>query len=1072
VARVPEAELERLKREVSVVRLAEARGVKLRRRGEELLGLCPFHDDKEPSLVINQAKNLWHCLGACGEGGSVIDWVMKAEGVSFRHAVELLRADLPAPSGKDAEPVRQSTVQKLPSPLDFDAEDQELLAQVVDYYHETLKGSKKAMKYLGSRGIAHPEAIERFRLGYANRTLGYRLPNKQRKAGADIRGRLRELGIYRDSGHEHFNGCLVVPVFDEEGRVAEIYGRKVTRALKKRVPLHLYLPGPHRGVWNVEALAESKEVILTESLIDALTFWSAGFRNVTAAYGTSGFTEEHLEAFRRHQVERVLLAFDRDDAGEKAAAKVAERLGRVGIACFRVCFPRGMDANEYALKVEPAKKSLGLVLRNAIYLGEGPEPSRSPDQAPAKPEPPVAKSATSPASAPTKRAAKEEKAPVGDPEATEPPATPDEPATAPPLAAGRGSAEASPAASQAPLSAPAAPTPPDVPTEVKPEEVVIRLGDRRYRVRGLAKNMSYDVLRVNLLVSRPAAGGEAFHVDTLNLYAARQRAAFLRQASDELHLAEPTLKEDLGRVLLKLEELQDAQIRRALETDEEPSVVLSPEERSEALALLEDPRLMERILEDFERAGVVGEETNKLVGYLAAVSRKLEDPLAVIVQSSSAAGKSSLMEAILELVPEEERVSYSAMTGQSLFYMGETDLAHKILAVAEEEGAERASYALKLLQSEGELTIASTGKDPQSGRLVTHEYRVEGPVAIFLTTTAIDVDEELLNRCLVLTVNETREQTRAIHRRQREAQTLEGLVARQERDAIVRRHKNAQRLLRPLLVANPYARELTFLDARTRTRRDHLKYLTLIRTIALLHQYQREVKTVERRSAGGSIVLDYIEVTLEDIERANQLAGEVLGRTLDEIPPQTRRLLLLIEGMVAEAAEAEGIERSRVHFTRRTVREATGWGNTQLKVHLSRLEDLEYLLVHRGGRGEAKVYELLYEGQGQDGAPFLPGLLDVEVLRSRGYDRNRSGSDGDRSGQSARRSGSSRPQVGGRSGGGRGTEFADNSQQDRDLRSLDAASGRKSQFEETSTTRSRTRSLPLPFAARALGGES
>jgi len=384
MARVPEAELARLKREVSVVRLAEARGVKLRQRGEELLGLCPFHDDKEPSLVINQAKNLWHCLGACGEGGSVIDWVMKTEGVSFRHAVELLRADLPAPSGTDSEPVRQLTVQKLPSPLDFDAGDQELLLQVVDYYHETLKSSRKAMKYLGSRGIADRQAIERFRLGFANRTLGYRLPAKNRKAGGEIRGRLRELGVYRKSGHEHFNGCLVVPVFDEAGRVAEIYGRKVTRALKKRVPLHLYLPGPHRGVWNSQALQESQEVILTESLIDALTLWSAGFHNVTAAYGTSGFTEEHLTAFERHQVERVLLAFDRDDAGETAARKVAERLAAVDVACFRVHFPRGMDANEYALKVEPAKKSLGLVLRNAVYLGEGPEPSRSPVHPPIK----------------------------------------------------------------------------------------------------------------------------------------------------------------------------------------------------------------------------------------------------------------------------------------------------------------------------------------------------------------------------------------------------------------------------------------------------------------------------------------------------------------------------------------------------------------------------------------------------------------------------------------------------------------------------------------------------------------
>jgi hypothetical protein len=146
-----------------------------------------------------------------------------------------------------------------------------------------------------------------------------------------------------------------------------------------------------------------------------------------------------------------------------------------------------------------------------------------------------------------------------------------------------------------------------------------------------------------------------------------------------------------------------------------------------------------------------------------------------VVQSSSAAGKSSLMDAVLAFVPEEERIQYSAMTGQSLYYMGEMDLKHKVLAIVEEEGASRAAYALKLLQSEGALSIASTGKDPATGKLVTHQYRVEGPVMIFLTTTAIDLDEELLNRCLVLSVNEDREQTQAIHKLQREQQTLEGL---------------------------------------------------------------------------------------------------------------------------------------------------------------------------------------------------------------------------------------------------------------------------------------------------------
>jgi len=232
------------------------------------------------------------------------------------------------------------------------------------------------------------------------------------------------------------------------------------------------------------------------------------------------------------------------------------------------------------------------------------------------------------------------------------------------------------------------------------------------------------------------------------------------------------------------------------------------------------------------------------------------------------------MEAVLAMLPEEQRVQYSAMTGQSLFYMGETDLKHKVLAIVEEEGASRAAYALKLLQSEGALSIASTGKDATTGRLITHQYRVEGPVMLFLTTTAIDLDEELQNRCLVLAVDEGRAQTQAIHKKQREAQTVEGLLARREREEILRVHQNAQRLLKPLFVANPYARELTFLDSQTRTRRDHMKYLVLIRSIALLHQRQRQRKTATHHGQA----LEYIEVTLDDIATANRLAHEVLGR--------------------------------------------------------------------------------------------------------------------------------------------------------------------------------------------------
>jgi hypothetical protein len=357
------------------------------------------------------------------------------------------------------------------------------------------------------------------------------------------------------------------------------------------------------------------------------------------------------------------------------------------------------------------------------------------------------------------------------------------------------------------------------------------------------------------------------------------------------------------------------------------------------------------------------------------VSRKLERPLAIIIQSASAAGKSTLMDAVLSFFPEEDRVKYSAMTGQSLYYLGETNLQHKILAVVEEAGAEKASYALKLLQSEGELTIASTGKDPNTGRMVTQEYHVEGPVMIFLTTTAINLDEELQNRCLTLAVDESPAQTDRIHQVQRQRRTLAGLIAKEERQEVLAKLKNAQRLLLPVPVLNAYAPDLTFPSSQTRNRRDHEKYLTLIDSIALLHQHQR--------SRGQHVVcgrvIEYVAVTLEDIALANQLAPEVLGRSLDELPPQTRRLLEHVRDIVTAKRKTESAKTAST-FSRREIKDACGWSLTQVRVHLERLVELEYLAIRCGRMGGPFQYELLIEIDAPENIAHI-GLIDVEQLR-------------------------------------------------------------------------------------------
>jgi DNA primase len=842
--------------------------------------------------------------------------------------------------------------------VSFDADDYTVTRQVIDYYHQRLKQSPAALEYLQRRGIT-AAAIEHFKIGYADRTLGLRLPEINRKSGAEMRQRLKKIGLWREeTGHEHFSGSVVFPICDEHGCITEIYGRKICDKLRPGTAYHLYLPGPHIGIWNGEALRHFYEVILCESVIDALTFWCVGYQNVTCIYGTEGFTDELREAFITQKTQRVYLAYDSDKAGNRAAERDASWFLSKGIECYRVKFPAGMDANEYARKVTPPEKSLQVLLRSAEWLGRGKAPNPRTDAS--HPLFSQGQDAPVPSSLAAKLAASAEASA----------------AKAANSGASEQQATAQPSAEKVPSALAAKEEKSAGEIETQGTDIVVNFDERSYRVRGLDKNNSLEVLKVNV---RLMVNG-LYYVNVVDLYQARQRQAYIDEAAKETLLDPEQIKRDLGKLLLALEQKQEERIHAAL-APVVPTVTMSEAERAEALELLRDPRLIERVVNDF---AITGERINKVSAYLGTVSRLLDRPLAIIIQSTSAAGKSSLMEAVLAMMPEEAKIKYSAMTGQSLYYLGETDLKHKILAIVEEEGAEKASYALKLLQSEGELTIASTVKD-ENGRLKTEEYHVEGPVMIFLTTTAVDIDEELLNRCIVLTVDESREQTEAIHHLQRQAETLEGLQKKLEHQRVLRVHRNAQRLLRPLHVINPYAPRLTFLSDRTRTRRDHVKYLTLIRTIALLHQYQRE----EKRLADGT---PYIEATLADIAVANRLAHEVLGRSLDELPPQTRKLLGLLDAYVTRQCQEQKTEKQQCCFSRRQVREVTGWSNTQLKVHLDRLVDLEYLLPHRGCRGQSFLYELLFDGDVASHQPQLIGLIDLKNL---GYDEKFTGLDGE-----------------------------------------------------------------------------
>ena len=487
---------------------------------------------------------------------------------------------------------------------------------------------------------------------------------------------------------------------------------------------------------------------------------------------------------------------------------------------------------------------------------------------------------------------------------------------------------------------------PDYELHLAPDHVLVRRGDRDYKIRGLDKNMSSLTLRVNI----QAARRDMLHLDSIDLMRSAARAAFIKATALELHCQEETIKKDLGLVLLHLDDLRNRQIEAAKAT-RAPLPQMPPDEARDALDLLRDPNLIGRIVRDLEHCGMVGEAFNKLAAYLAIVSRKLASPLAILVQSSSSAGKSTLMDTILAMAPPEDVIQLSNLTSQALYYLPPDALRHKTLAICEDQGLAEAAYALKLLQSDGRLTHATVAK-AVDGRAVTQFHCVEGPVQLFLTSTSQTIDEELLNRCLVLAVDESREQTHAIQQLQRLLQSRSGLEKRREASGLQALHRNAQRLLRPLVVTNDLDATLPFPCERTRHRRDHAKYLSLIQAIALLHQHQRTLHVDESGT-------ESIAVEPSDIALANRLIDKLLKQSNNELPPQSQRCLESLQGFVQSHCQRDRLTPPEFRFTRRSFREQSGWTDNQLRVHFQRLIDLEFLRVHRGRQGCTYLYELV-----------------------------------------------------------------------------------------------------------------
>ena len=278
-----------------------------------------------------------------------------------------------------------------------------------------------------------------------------------------------------------------------------------------------------------------------------------------------------------------------------------------------------------------------------------------------------------------------------------------------------------------------------------------------YRITGLTP-YNLDRLRITLKANPPDAAA-TFHIDTVDLYNSRGREMFAEACAKYLKAQQTVVMAELTQIIAALETE-----RIAMREGTQPKTpAMTDEEKKEALEALRSKDLLKRIVDDFDAIGYIGEKVNKLLGYIAAVSRLQPDPLALLILSRSGAGKTSLQDAVCKFVPPEAAIQYTRMTGQSLFYREKNALKNKVLAIEEEDGMRDAMYSIKTLISSQKLSIAATRTDAKTGKFSVDEYTVTGPVVVMVSSTNPDaLDDETKQRFLILTIDESPEQTRSI----------------------------------------------------------------------------------------------------------------------------------------------------------------------------------------------------------------------------------------------------------------------------------------------------------------------
>lgn len=898
---------------------------------------CPFHPDRTPSMQVYYKTQTAYCFSSnCpthGKSLDVIDFVMHKEGCTKHDAIKKCENLLTG----SISPARELTRVAL-------------LTNMFTYFKNAVHNSRPAREYLESRG-----------LDYTKTEMGYnsgQFHHGSRKDETLIEACLK-YGLLLDKGHVNNRtgekayspfgkGGIVFPLRNRENQITSLYFRSTADDRQAR---HFYLRD-RQGLYPSYPKQEATRLILTEAIIDAATLLQipgitaesrqdgTGYE-ILACYGTNGLTEEHINAIQSlNNLEEIVFFFDGDAAGLEGARKQGEKLKGLlpEIKISSINTPEGEDINSLYVNHSDSAEGLFRHLLDSRVHFESPKGSFYSSNEPVSNEKKEVQDLEQETKPQPKTNAQKPPQPIPQPKSGS-----QKPTSSSDHAAGRFDTS-------------------------NPHRIIYFTDTAHYYVKGGVRQEP-DRLQISLMVEGKGSSAYNRYRNRLDLYENKQTERIAREAAEKLNLRADLLELDLCRLTDLLEDYRDS--RETGHPDghrDRTKVALESTASGRCKDFLSKPNLIQRFNDLIGKAGVVGEENNRVFLFCIAASYGMPDTLHALIQGSSGSGKTHLLVKISSFIPDEDVKRFTRVTESSFYNYGMYDLKNKLICLEDLDGMkEEAQLAFRELQSREMLSSSTTGQD-EKGNNRAYEKIVYGPIASMACTTKGEIYEDNMNRCFLIAVDETREQTQRIitYQNQKASGKIDGQEERKATGFI----QDCIRMLKPHEVVNPYADRVNLPEEAHKIRRLNGLYQSFVKQMTLMNQYRRE------KDQKGRLITEK-----EDLQTAAEIMFDSIVLKIDELDGSLRLFYEQLKTYVKSKGEAY----ESYSFGQREIRQALNISKTQLHRYIHDLLALEYIRQTGGHANRGYRYKVVWwdniEALRAKTKRHLQGQLDqLEIL--------------------------------------------------------------------------------------------